>query len=248
MSAWQALERIGEAAGPDRVVLVCEHASRAIPPELADLGLAPADRDSHAVWDIGGAALTHALADRLGAPAILGALSRLVYDCNRPPEAPGAMPAQVERVAVPGNAHLDATARAMRTRLVYEPFHDAVAGTLADAPGAALVTVHSFTPDWHGVPRPVQIGYLHDSDVTLARAMQAAGQESGTPWDTRLNEPYSAEDGVTHTLARHGAARPNVMIEVRNDLLRGDAAVAAMADHLAVTLTAALATLMEAQP
>lgn len=246
MTAWEAVERIEGAAGPARVVLVCEHAARAIPPELSDLGLAPEDRDSHAVWDIGGAALARALAGKIGAPAVLGALSRLVYDCNRPPEAPSAMPAQVERIAVPGNADLDTEARAMRTRLVYEPFHKAVADALAGAPGAALVTVHSFTPDWNGLPRPVQIGFLHDADATLARAMLAAAQVER--WDTRLNEPYSAADGVTHTLSRHGTGRLNVMIEVRNDLLRDAAAVEAMADHLAASLTAALAALEETQP
>ncbi|SDY06322.1 N-formylglutamate amidohydrolase [Citreimonas salinaria] len=246
MPAWKAFERIEGDARPPCAVLVCEHAARAIPLELSHLGLAAADLDSHAVWDIGGAALTRALADRLRTPALLGALSRLVYDCNRPPDAPSAMPAQVERIAVPGNENLDADARATRTRLVYEPFHDAVADALAATPGAALVTVHSFTPDWNGVPRSVEIGYLHDADARLARAMLRAGQ--GRRWDSRLNEPYSAADGVTHTLARHGAGCPSVMIEVRNDLLRDDAAVAAMADHLAAALTAALAALEETQP
>lgn len=245
MSAWEAVERVGRADGPGRVVLVCEHASRVIPPDLADLGLAPADRDSHAVWDIGGAALTRALADRLGAPALLGAVSRLVYDCNRPPEAPDAMPARVERIAVPGNEDLSPEDRARRARLVYDPFHAAVAETLAAAPDAALVTVHSFTPRWNGAPRSVQIGYLHDEDATLARAMLAAGPGG---WDTRLNEPYSAADGVTHTLARHGAGRPNVMIEVRNNLLRDAAGIEAMADHLAAVLSAALGPVPEAQP
>ena len=41
----------------------------------------------------------------------------------------------------------------------------------------------------------------------------------------RRNYPYSAADGVTHTLRRHAIARgiPNVMLEIRNDLIAGEA-------------------------
>ena len=226
-------------------MLVCEHASRTIPPALGNLGLAVAKRDSHAVWDIGAAALTCALADRLDAPAVLGGVSRLVYDCNRPPDASDAIPARVECIAVPGNEGLSDFERACRTRLVYDPFHATVAGALSAAPSAALVTVHSFTPAWNGIPRAVEIGYLHDADATLARAMLAAGQGE---WITRLNQPYSAADGVTHTLARHGGGRRNVMIEVRNDLLRDADGIEAMADHFAAVLSTVLGPVPEEQP
>ena len=59
---------------------------------------------------------------------------------------------------------------------------------------------------------------------------------------TELNQPYSAKDGVTHTLAKHATARglSNVMIEIRNDLLTTDDQVARIANTLTQMLTRAL--------
>ena len=57
-----------------------------------------------------------------------------------------------------------------------------------------------------------------------------------------LNEPYSAADGVTHTLDLHGAANglANVMIEIRNDLITKPEAQVAMADDLGDWIAGAL--------
>lgn len=222
------------------VCLVCEHASAAIPAHMGDLGLAPDDRFSHAVWDLGAAALANTLSRRLGAPLYQARISRLVYDCNRSPDRADAMPDRVERISIPGNAALTDGERAARTREVYDPFHTGLAALIDrfQAP-PALVTIHSFTPHWNDHPRETQIGLLHDADPSLARAMLDAADPA---FRTELNEPYSAADGVTHMLARHGTARglSNVMIEVRNDLLATDEQVAHIAEILGTMLTRAL--------
>lgn len=219
------------------ICLVCEHASAEIPSRLEDLGLSAHDRYSHAVWDLGAEALARRMSAILDAPLVVSRVSRLVYDCNRPPKAPDCIPARTERIEVPGNAMLSAEDRAARVAQVYEPFHDIVATTLDGfAVSPAFVTVHSFTPQWHGEPRATEIGLLHDADPELARAMQAAALVEPS---VTLNEPYDASDGVTHTLKRHANGRGllNVMIEVRNDLLSDDAGV----ERIAATLTSMLA-------
>jgi predicted N-formylglutamate amidohydrolase len=60
-----------------------------------------------------------------------------------------------------------------------------------------------------------------------------------------LNAPYSAADGVTHTLRLQAVpyGLPNAMLEIRNDLIATPAAEAAMVDTLAPLLAAAVATL-----
>ncbi|MGR3321711.1 MAG: N-formylglutamate amidohydrolase [Pseudooceanicola sp.] len=225
--------------GSGQVVLVCEHASAFIPASLRDLGLSAHDRMSHAVWDPGALSVAKAMSAALDAPLVVGRVSRLVYDCNRPPEAGDAMPERTELIEVPGNRGLDAAARARRVAEIHDPFRDCLAEVLANRPPAALVTVHSFTPVWHGAPRAAEIGFLHDADPSLARAMlRHAG---GLPGRAELNVPYSAEDGVTHTLRRHGWGRRNAMIEIRNDLIATDRAAAEMGRALAAALTAALA-------
>lgn len=228
------------ADGAAPICLVCEHASAEIPASLSDLGLSPEHRFSHAVWDIGAYELALALAQKLDAPLVVSRISRLVYDCNRPPEAPDAIPPKSEDIPVPGNTALSAGARAARVAQVYEPFRTTLRNTLdAFETPPAMMTIHSFTPLWFGAPRAVELGLLHDRDAGLARAMLTAAP-SGI--DTQLNAPYAASDGVTHTLRTHAAPRAlkNVMIEVRNDLLGDAIGVARFADVLSDMLQAAL--------
>ena len=204
-------------SGTGGVVLVCEHASAFVPAALDGLGVAERDRLSHAAWDPGALDVARAMSRELDAPLVASRVSRLVFDCNRPPEAPDAMPARSEVIDVPGNRELTDADRAERTRAVHDPFRDLLSQTLKARPGAALVTVHSFTPVWHGQPREAEIGFLHDADPTLANAMLEGAAD--LPARAALNVPYAAADGVTHTLRAHGAGRPNVMIEIRNDLI-----------------------------
>ncbi len=230
--------------GAGDVVLVCEHASPFIPPEYDNLGLEPELLESHIAWDPGALAVAERLSAALDAPLVAQRVSRLVYDCNRPPEAAGAMPEVSEIHAVPGNVDLSAKERAARARRYYEPFHAAVARVLEARIGAGaspvVVTVHSFTPVFKGEKRAVEIGILHDSDARLADAL--LGYAAGGAWDVRRNEPYKAHDGVTHTLVKQAVSRGllNVMIEIRNDLIADAAGQAHLAGWLAGQLTAAL--------
>ncbi|MEM6887738.1 MAG: N-formylglutamate amidohydrolase [Pseudomonadota bacterium] len=234
--------RVVEIANPRgraRAVLVCEHASPYIPPEYKSLGISETGRYAHAVWDPGAEWLARAVSDRLDAPLALSRVSRLVHDCNRPAGSTAACPEKVERIVVPGNRGLTEIDRQARANAVYHPFHQAVAGVLAEkGRSAALVTVHSFSPTWHGKARSCEIGLLHDADDSLARAMMAAASLSDR---VELNQPYSAADGVTHTLARYSdRVQASVMIEVRNDLLTDQQGVDGVAETITGLLLAAV--------
>jgi predicted N-formylglutamate amidohydrolase len=67
---------IVEGPVTSRYILVCDHASNAIPPEYGDLGLDPVQLERHIAYDIGAAALTRSLAKELAAPAVLSRISR----------------------------------------------------------------------------------------------------------------------------------------------------------------------------
>ncbi|GLT09212.1 N-formylglutamate amidohydrolase [Sulfitobacter porphyrae] len=207
-------------SGTSCIVLVCEHASHLIPDEFDGLGMAEGDRTSHAAWDPGALAVAEHLSTRLDAVLIAGTVSRLVYDLNRPPEAPGAMPAQSELIVVPGNRDLSDAARAERVARYYRPFHDCISRKMARIAEPILITIHSFTPVFHGQRRSVEIGVLHDEDSRLADALlECAGAHTGAR--VARNAPYGPQDGVTHTLQVHGQRQGhlNVMLEVRNDLI-----------------------------
>lgn len=239
---------IENAQSRGRVVLVCEHASNHIPEAWGDLGLSPAQRVAHIAWDPGALGVARGLAQRLDAVLVHAPVSRLVYDCNRAPDMAGAMPARSEIHDIPGNAAISPDERAARTAAVYVPFHDGLHALLMDRVARGLqpvvVTIHSFTPVYFGKARAVEFGVIHDADTLLARGILAAAR-AGTGLKAALNEPYSAQDDVTHTLRLQATpyGLPNAMLEIRNDLIATPAAEAAMADALAPALAAAIAAL-----
>lgn len=237
-----------------RLLLVCEHASNAIPGDWADLGLPEAARAAHIAWDPGALGVARGLAQRLGACLVHAPVSRLVYDCNRPPDSAGAMPAVSEVFPIPGNAAISPEERLRRTQAVYHPFHSDLAGVISDRIAQGLrpvvVTVHSFTPVYHGAPRAVEFGVIHDDtragDDAFARAILSATWAM-TDLRAELNAPYSARDGVTHLLRRQAVpfGLPHAMLEIRNDLIASQAAEEVMAELLAPVLSRALAALEE---
>ncbi len=226
------------------LLLICEHASNHIPARFQDLGLAPEARASHVAWDPGALETAMNLSKVLDAPLVHGLISRLVYDCNRPPEATDAMPDRSEIFNIPGNRNLPPEEKTMRIETYYRPFEHRVEETLNASPNLkALVTIHSFTPVYHGEPRAVEIGILHDIDTRLADSVL----EIANGYQIRRNEPYGPADGVTHTLKRHGLSRGllNVMIEIRNDLIQTPDQCREMAGHLGNWLNAALSNLAD---
>ncbi|MFN3954178.1 MAG: N-formylglutamate amidohydrolase [Pararhodobacter sp.] len=251
----QAVPAAGEldAAG---VVVICEHASNALPegwPALGgDLGIDADTRAAHVAWDIGALGLARGLAAGLapgcgGAVLVHAPLSRLVYDLNRAPDHPGAMPARSEIFEIPGNGDLTAADRLARTRALYLPFHETlraeIARLVALGRRPALIAVHSFTPVFHGALRAVEFGVIHDDDRTLTDAVLAAAPGCGL--ETRLNEPYSAAGDVTHTIRLHAGPLKlqNTMLEIRNDLITTEAGQAAVAARLVPVLARALHSL-----
>ena len=229
---------VENANGTSAVLLVCEHASRRLPESLGTLGLSPETLTAHIAWDPGALAVARRLSARLDASLVFQNFSRLVYDCNRPPESPDAMPAISEIYEIPGNRNIDAVERQGRVDEIYRPWQRQLRETIAARKSAGretvLVTIHTFTPIYKGAHRSVEIGILHDGDARLADAMLARGG-AASRFVTRRNEPYGPADGVTHTLVEHGLANGlfNVMIEIRNDLVRDEAGQEVVAGFLA---------------
>lgn len=231
--------------GTSRVLLVCEHASSTLPARYGTLGLGEDVLKSHIAWDPGALAVSRLLSQSLDATLIYQNYSRLIYDCNRPPESASAMPVISEIYNIPGNMALDDAERFARTAALYMPFQSGVRD-LVDARREAgietvLVTMHSFTPVYHGTRREVEIGLLHDADTRLVDAM-LEHTEAGN-FRVERNQPYGPQDGVTHTLRLHAlpGGLLNVMIEVRNDLIENEEGQRAAAGFLSGLLRKAIA-------
>jgi predicted N-formylglutamate amidohydrolase len=242
-----------EVLNPDgggAFLIVCEHASRFIPPEFGGLGLDEAALRSHIAWDPGALAVAERLSALFDAPLVAQRASRLLYDCNRPPESKSAVPAVSEIFSIPGNTGLSAEQHQARVDRFYLPFRNALSTTIEERVGThrlpVLVTVHSFTPVYEGVEREVELGILHEADSRLADALLDRCSGRGDIV-VRRNEPYGAKDGVCHTLIEHGISRGllHVMLEIRSDLIDDLESQIAMADWLAECLNGALAALTD---
>ncbi|MCP4710243.1 MAG: N-formylglutamate amidohydrolase, partial [Planctomycetes bacterium] len=208
---------------------------------MDSLGVDDSVMSTHIAWDLGAAALSRLMSEILDAPLILQRYSRLVYDCNRSFEAADAIVEKTDGVIIPENAELSRSQRQHRYDVVYQPFYEAVQDTIVGRSEPAIVTIHSFTPVYQGQQRSLELGILHDTDSRLGDAMLAQRQLS-TDFRTARNEPYSARDGVTHTLITYGVKRNlrNVMFEVRNDLIGDSMSQKLWAHLLSDSLTTAL--------
>ncbi|MGH7186372.1 MAG: N-formylglutamate amidohydrolase, partial [Pseudomonadota bacterium] len=116
------------ATGRGRAVLVCDHASAAIPRRLGDLGLGRADRYRHIAWDVGAAHVARRLSRLLDAPLALAGYSRLVIDLNRPLHVGDVFAERSEDAGIPGNVGLSEAEKTERIQTFYWPYHDAVHG------------------------------------------------------------------------------------------------------------------------
>ena len=223
--------------GKARMLLVCDHASRIVPSGLNRLGLEEHHFTKHIAYDIGAAAITRMLAERLDAPAVLSGVSRLVVDLNRAAEDPGAIPKTSDTIPVPGNQGLDGAAIQARLDAWARPYHDAVSERLAhlwrrDEGPPALFSIHSFTPAMNGRNRIWDIGVLWNRDPRLAIPLiERLGKWGGlTVGD---NEPYSGRD-LAYTIDRHGGAAgiANAAVEIRQDHVETDVEAYHWADIL----------------
>ncbi|MBL6929031.1 MAG: N-formylglutamate amidohydrolase [Rhodospirillales bacterium] len=235
-------------SGTGDFVLACEHASNFVPPEFDHLGLPESAFESHIAWDPGALQVAQIISAVLDAPLIAPAVSRLVYDCNRPPTVKDAVPEKSETYDIPGNKGLDSSVRQARSARFYTPFRETLAATIErrlQAGGEPVVmTIHSFVPVYRGEKREMDLGIIHDADSRLADAYLREARRDNE-YRVIRNKPYSPEDGVTHTLAVHALSRGllNVMIEIRNDLIATEADQRVMARRLASYATRAVAAI-----
>jgi predicted N-formylglutamate amidohydrolase len=226
------------------LILICDHAVNALPAAYGTLGLEPKELERHIAYDIGALAVTKDIAQALGVPAIFTRFSRLLIDVNRGLDDPTLIMRISDGAIVPGNRRLDEVERAKRVRLYYEPYHLAIDKMIETCSAAGvppvLLSIHSFTENWKGVPRPWHAAILWDRDHRFAVPMlEALRGEPGLL--VGENEPYDgklAGDCMWQHGTRRGLA--HTIVEVRQDLIRSPDGQKAWAHRIASAATAVL--------
>jgi predicted N-formylglutamate amidohydrolase len=236
--AFKPFEIVGgmEANG---LVLIADHAGRVLPPEYGSLGLSADQFERHIAFDIGVEALTKELARDLAAPAVLANFSRLLIDANRGEDDPTLIRQIYDRTIIPGNLGVDATERENRLASYFRPYQNAVRNVIDQVWAVStkpplIVSLHSFTPRLaNGSPRPWHIGLLSDADRRATdRLLNNLAGESGLIIGD--NEPYDgALKGDTLYVQASARGLAHVLIEVRQDLIAGEAGAKTWAARLA---------------
>jgi predicted N-formylglutamate amidohydrolase len=206
-----------EAGG---LLFTCEHASNRVP---APWRPRPADRRllrDHWGYDIGARMVTRRLAHHAHTAAVLARFSRLLLDPNRDPADPTLILRSCGDEGDPSfNRSPDYQARIRR---FHEPFHHAVDAVVRMGRPRLLLSIHSFTPVWRGVPRKVEAGVLFDSYDELGQGWVEALRSEG--FLAEANQPYSGKEGLIYSANRHGTVHglPYLELELRQDLIRSD--------------------------
>ncbi|KQV66143.1 N-formylglutamate amidohydrolase [Rhizobium sp. Root1220] len=237
MNAFKSFEIL--AGNHDKgMVLLGDHAMNRLPEPYGMLGLPESAFSRHIAYDIGIEGLVRALSAKLGAPAVLGGFSRLLIDPNRGEDDPTLVMKISDGAIIPGNHRITDDEWNHRVEAFHRPYHNAVSETIskvANATGKAplVLSLHSYTPAWKGVPRRWHAAVLWDSDNrAVAPLLDLLRRDPDLIVGD--NEPY---DGALKgdTMYRHCMVTgiPHALLEVRQDLIGDNAGIATWADRLA---------------
>lgn len=213
-----------------KMIVSCEHASRAVPEALIPLFLgADAILNSHRAWDAGAENMACRLASHWHAPLFRGQITRLVCDLNRSETNP-ALWSEWSR-------HLSSVEKKVCLEKWYYPYRDAVkkaveqnivdSETVSGVSNSAQtslsrlvhLSIHSFTPFWKGQERKVDLGLLYDpsrkEETGLALALQSSLTQILPSLRVRRNTPYrGVSDGLTTSLRKIFSSPPYSGIEL----------------------------------
>jgi predicted N-formylglutamate amidohydrolase len=142
-----------------------------------------------------------------------------LIDPNRSLDQPDLFRSAAEGRAIRLNQGLDEAERARRIDQYYKPFHSALDQALARCHAPLLFSIHSFTPNYEGEVRSVEIGVLFNHEEEHAHALSAALARAFT--GVCENEPWSGKGGLIYSAETHAAryGRVALELEVRQDHL-----------------------------
>ncbi len=216
-----------------RVVFTCEHASNALPmPWLWPA----ADRwliDTHWASDIGAAAFTRRVAHLMNAPAVLSKFSRLLVDPNRPLDSDTLFRQNADGLQVQLNQAILDSERQERIDRFYHPYHAAVSAVVGQSRGDTVFGIHTFTDEYEGDKRSLELGVLFDDDEEPAHRLIRHLERAG--FHVLANEPWSGKAGLAYSPVRHARehGRRALEIEARQDLIGQEPFARRLAEALA---------------
>ncbi len=240
-----SFEIVRAAPGGAKFLILCDHATNRLPPEYGTLGLDKGQLNRHIAYDIGALGVALEIGRRLQATVISTGFSRLLIDPNRGEDDPTLIMQISDGALVPGNMRIDEAERQKRISRFFAPYHAAITDeieVMLDRDEIPMIaSIHSFTENWRGVPRKWHAAVLWDKDPRLAVPLLRELRER-TGFEIGDNEPYQGHLR-NDSIFRHATVRglPNVLVEIRQDLIRDTKGQRQWAELLADCFTSILA-------
>jgi predicted N-formylglutamate amidohydrolase len=183
------------------VILSCEHAGNIVPENYKYLfDQEPEVLNTHRGWDSGAWELAQFLATQLNVPLVGCHTTRLLIEANRSLDNP--------QLFSEYSSKLSGLEKDKLIKTIYHPYRNKIKALLDTATKPVLhLSIHSFTPIWNGVVRPVDIGILYDPDQSLENSFSLQLKEALETYlpnkKIKLNEPYKGtDDGFTTELRK----------------------------------------------
>ena len=200
---------------PCRIIISCEHGGNHIPAAYRPLFAGQEELlATHRGYDIGILSFARCLARELDAPLHAAEVTRLLVDLNRSRSSPTLF-SEITR-------NLPEQDCEAILRRYYDPYRQAVTQSVAEGinDGRVLhLSVHSFTPELHGMVRQAEIGLLYDpardAETAFCRRWQAAISRLDPKLRVRRNYPYrGVSDCLVTTLRRRFGVEQYLGIEI----------------------------------
>ncbi len=218
--------------GSSPIIFTSPHNGIAVPCALHQtLGM---DEDwfykAHEAQDLHiGAVLKELKNQRPSSSTLEAVYSRLMIDLNRRPDD-SIPPASSEYpellIAQNDMKNCNVYQRVKRLKEIYEPYHNAKTQLIEDIRSqnenrVLVFDLHSFTPEWRGERRDVEIGTIRCQKSPLSRAFENYLREGQDDFNFISGEPYRVADrdvNVARILCQNNKL-PYFGLEIRNDLI-----------------------------
>lgn len=207
----------------NHILITCEHAANCLPPPYNWSESDHQFEHTHWAYDIGSRETTVELAQRIGSVAILSKFSRLLLDANRLICSDTLFRTHCDDIELELNKDISIEERYNRIGKYHAPFYHVLGEIVTELQPSFVLSIHSFTPNYQGSIRQVEIGILYEEEnVDIAAYMVKEFSKQG--FDTRFNEPWSGCIGIlagnvaacTHSMSK--ARTRGIELEIRNDI------------------------------
>lgn len=208
----------------NNLLITCEHAANCLPSpynwSLNDHQF----EHTHWAYDIGARETSIEIAERIGSIAILSKCSRLLLDANRLISSDTLFRTHCDGVELELNKNISIEERYNRISKYHIPFYYVLGEIMNELKPRFVLSIHSFTPNYQGSRRDVEIGVLYEEENTDIAAY-VVKELSKQGYDTRFNEPWSGCIGILAgnvaacTYSMSNPRTRGIELEIRNDLI-----------------------------